>query len=92
MWLRSYLAKQVPETRIQFFSLDCTAWATSEAHTLTNQQYAYQLSRTTQGFVAVIGRAFSMLDWVHELNSSRSLSLDVERVSSNQTGLEFGVE
>jgi len=40
----------------------------------------------------VIGRAFSMLDWVHELNSSRSLSLDVERVSSNQTGLEVGVE
>jgi|GEM_PF-5044121 len=33
-----------------------------------------------------------MLDWVSEPNSSWSLSLDVERVSSKQTELEVGVE
>jgi len=40
-WLRSYLAKQAPETGIQFFSLDCTAWARPEAHTLPDRQYVY---------------------------------------------------
>jgi hypothetical protein len=40
----------------------------------------------------VIGHAYSLLDWVYEPNSSRSLSLDVEWVSSKQTDLEVGVE
>ena len=40
----------------------------------------------------MIGHAYSLLDWVPEPNSSWSLSLDVERVSSKQTDLEVGVE
>jgi len=91
-WLRSYLAKQVPETGIQFFSLDCTAWARPEAHTLPDRQYVYQPSRTNQGSVVVIGHAYSLLDWAPEPNSSWSLSVDVERVSSEHTDLEVGVE
>lgn len=91
-WLRGYLAKQAPEKGIQFFSLDSTAWARQEAHTLPDRQYVYQPSRTNQGSVAVIGHAYSLLDWVPEPNSSWSLSLDVERVSSEQTDLEVGVE
>jgi hypothetical protein len=92
VWLKSYLAKQAHETGIQFFPLDCAAWVGPEAHTLPDRQYAYHPSRTNQGFVAVIGRANSMSDWVPKPNSSRSLSLDVERVSSKQTDLEVGVE
>ncbi len=91
-WLRSYLAKQVPETGIQFFALDCTAWARPAAHTLPDRKYVYQPSRTHQGSVAVIGHAYSLLDWVPEPNSSWSLSVDVNRVSSKQTDLEVGVE
>jgi hypothetical protein len=91
-WLRSYLAKQVPETGIQFFSLDCTAWARPEAHTLPDRQYVYQPSSTNQGSVVVIGHAYSLLDWVPEQNSSWSLSVDVERVSSEHTDMEVGVE
>ncbi|MFV2045062.1 MAG: transposase [Anaerolineales bacterium] len=91
-WLSSYLAKQAPETGIQFFSLDCTAWARPEAHTLPDRQYVYQPSRTNQGSVVVIGHAYSLLDWVPEHNSSWSLSVDVERVSSQKTSLEVGVE
>jgi len=91
-WLKSYLAKQVPETGIQFFSLDSTAWARPEAHTLPERKYVYQPSRTNQGSVVVIGHAYSLLDWVPEPNSSWALSIDVERVSSKQTDLEVGVE
>jgi hypothetical protein len=91
-WLRSYLAKQVPDPGIQFFSLDCTAWARPEAHTLPDRQYVYQPSRTNQGSIVVIGHKYSLLDWVPEPNSSWSLSLDIERVSSEHTDLEVGVE
>jgi len=91
-WLRSYLAKQAPEAEIQFFSLDSTAWARPEAHTLPERKYVYQPSKTNQGSVVVIGHAYSLLDWVPEANSSWSLSIDVERVSSKQTDLEVGVE
>ncbi len=90
-WMRNYLAKQAPETGIQFFSLDCTAWARPEAYTLPDRKYVYQPSRTNQGSVVVIGHAYSLLDWVPEQNSSWSLSVDVERVSSKKTDLEVGV-
>ncbi len=46
VWLRDYLAKQAPEAGIQFFSLDCTAWARPEAHTLLGWQYVYQPNKT----------------------------------------------
>lgn len=91
-WLRSYLAKQLPDTGIQFFSLDCTAWARPEAHTLPDRQYVYQPSKTNQGSVVVVGHTYSLLDWVPEQNSSWSLSADIERVSSEHTDLEVGVE
>ena len=91
-WLRDYLAKQAPGTGIQFFSLDCTAWARPEAHTLPDRQYVYQPSKTNQGSVVVIGHAYSLLDWVPGQNSSWSLSVDVERISSRKTDLEIGIE
>jgi len=91
-WLSSYLAKQVPERGIQFFSLDITGWARSQAHTLPDRQYVYQPSRTNQGSIVVIGQKYSLLDWVPEANGSWSLSIEVERVSSDKTELEVGVE
>ena len=91
-WLRSYLAKQVPESGIRFFSLDVTAWARPQAHTLPDRQYVYQPSRTNQGSVVVIGHKYSLLDWVPEASGSWSLSVDVERVPSEKTDLEMGVE
>jgi len=65
-WLRSYLAKKVPETGMQFFSLDCTAWARQEAHTLPDRQYEYHPSHTHKGSLVVIGHAYSLLDWAPE--------------------------
>jgi len=59
-WLRSYLTKQLPDTEIQFFSLNCTAWASPEAHTLPDRQYVYQPSKTNQGSVVVIGHTYSL--------------------------------
>jgi hypothetical protein len=91
-WLRSYLAKQVPERGIQFFSLDCTAWPRPDAYTLPDRQFVYHPSKTHHGSVAVIGHKYSLLDWAPAPNSSWSLSIDVERVSSEQTDLEVGVE
>ena len=46
VWLRSYLAKQVPEKEIPFFSLDSTVWARPEGHALPGRQYVYQPNRT----------------------------------------------
>jgi hypothetical protein len=91
-WLRTFLARQVPETKIQFFSLDCTVWPRPEAPTLPDRQFVYQPSKTHQGSVVVIGHKYSLLDWSSEPRSSWSLSIDVERVSSKQTDLEVGVE
>jgi len=91
-WLRSYLTQQVPETEITFFSLDCTAWPRPEAPTLPDRQFVYQPSKTHPGSVVVIGHKYSLLDWTPEPRSSWSLSIDVERVSSEQTDLEVGVE
>ena len=91
-WIRSYLAKQVPETGIRFFSLDITAWARPQAHTLPDRQYVYQPSGTNQGSVVVIGHKYTLLDWVPEGSNSWSLSVDVERVPSDKTDLEMGVE
>jgi len=91
-WLRSYLAKQVPERGIQFFSLDITGWARPQAHTLPDRQYVYQPSRTNQGSVVVIGQKYSLLDWVPEASGSWSLSVEVKRVPSEMTELEMGVE
>lgn len=91
-WLRSYLAKQVPERGIQFFSLDVTTWARPQAHTLPDRQYVYQPSRTNQGSVVVIGHKYSLLDWVPEASGSWSLSVDVERVPSDKTDMDIGVE
>ena len=61
-WLRKYLAKQVPEAKIQFFSLDCTVWPRPEAPTLPDRQFVYQPSKTHQGSVVVIGHKYSLLD------------------------------
>lgn len=91
-WLKSYLAKQAPEKGIQFFSLDVTAWARPQAYTLPDRQYVYQPSRTNQGSVVVIGHKYSLLDWVPEASGSWSLSVDVERVPSENTDLEMGIE
>ena len=91
-WPRTYLARQVPEAEIQFFSLDCTVWARPEAPTLPDRQFVYQPSKIHQGSVVVIGHKYSLLDWTPEPRSSWSLSIDVERVSSKQTDLEVGVE
>jgi len=75
-WIRSYLAKKVPETGIRFFSLDITAWARPQAHTLPDRQYVYQPSGTNQGSVVVIGHKYTLLDWVPEGSNSWSLSVD----------------
>lgn len=92
IWLRSYLAKQVPQKGIQCFSLDGTAWPRPEAHTVPDRQYVYHPSNTHRGSVVVVGHKYSLLDWVPEPNSSWSLSIDVKRVSSKKTDLEVGVE
>ena len=70
MWLRSYLAKQVPVKGIPFVSLNSTVWVRPEGYALPGRQYVYQPNRTNQGSNAVIGHASSLLDWAPEPNST----------------------
>jgi len=91
-WLANYLAQQVPQTGIQTYALDGTAWVRSRARTMEDRQYVYHPSTAINGGSVFIGYPYSLLDWVPEPHSSWSLSVDVQRIPSNRTDQEVGVE
>jgi len=91
-WLRPFLAHQVPAQGIQVFGLDSTAWLRAQARTLPDRQYVYHASQAINGGTVGIGYAYSLLDWIPERHRSWSLSVDVERILSQQTAVEVGVQ
>ena len=89
--LRQFLVGQVPETGVQFWSLDQTAWPRAQARTLPERRYVYQPGNNLNGQPVVPGYAYSLLDWVPAAGESWSLSVDVERVRGAATDLTVGI-
>jgi len=91
-WLERYFVQQVPTTGIQVFALDGTAWAHSEARTMPDRQYVYSPTASVIGKPVVIGHPYSVLAWAPQRDSSWALSLSVQRMESEQTAAQVGVE
>ena len=66
VWLRKYLAQQVPRTGICIFALDGSPWPRPRAKTLDDRQYVFQASSDVNGGTVAIGYPYSSLDWVVE--------------------------
>jgi len=90
-WLSYYLAEQVPQKGIQYFSLDGTAWPRPRARTMDDRQYVYHPTPAVNGGSICIGYPYSLLDWVPEAHSSWSLSVSVKRIPSEMTAGEMGI-
>jgi hypothetical protein len=91
-WLQRFLAQQVPDTGLQVFALDTTAWARPRATTLPDRQYGHQPSPAVNGGSIYLGYRYSLLAWSPEVGSSWSLPVDVRRVSPEQSAPELGVQ
>ena len=74
-WLTWHLAGQVPQTGIQYHSLDSTAWVRPRARTMDDRQYVYQPTQAVNGGSVCIGYPYSLLEWVPEAHHSWSLPL-----------------
>ncbi|MHC4537560.1 MAG: transposase [Planctomycetota bacterium] len=89
-WLSYYLAKQVPQDGIQYYSLDSSAWPRPRARTMDDRQYVYHPTPAVNGGSICIGYPYSLLDWVPEAHRSWSLSVSVKRIPSSMTAGEMG--
>jgi hypothetical protein len=92
LWLRTYLARQVPQQGIQVFPLDGSPWPRPRSRVLDDRQYVHQASSAVNGGTIVVGYPYSLLEWCAEPHSSWSLPVDVRRVPSTQTAQEVGAE
>jgi len=92
VWLRKFLAQQVPQAGICFFALDGSPWPRPRAKTLEDRQYVFQASSDVNGGTIAIGYPYSSLDWVKEAHTSWVLPVDERRVSSDQTAQEVGTD
>jgi hypothetical protein len=92
VWLRRFLAQQVPSTGICIFPLDGSPWQRPRARTLEDRQYVYQASTDVNGGTVTIGYPYSLLEWCVQPHSSWSLPVDVRRVPSTKTAQEIGAE
>ena len=90
-WLSYYLAKQVPQEGIQYYSLDSSAWARPRARTMDDRQCVYHPTPAVNGGSICIGYPYSLLDWVPEAHRSWSLSVSVKRIPSSMTAGEMGI-
>lgn len=91
-WLRAYLAQQVPEQGICYWSLDCSPWERVHANKSPDRIYVYKPTPLASQGTVSIGYSYSLLDWVPVYNRSWTLSVDVQRVLSTQKEWEVGVE
>jgi hypothetical protein len=91
-WLRTYLARQVPQHGICIFPLDGSPWPRPRSCVLDDRQYVYQASSAVNGGTIIVGYPYSLLEWCGEPHSSWSLPVDVRRVPSPQTAQEVGAE
>lgn len=90
-WLSGYLARQVPQEGVQYYSLDGSAWPRPRAQTMDDRQYVYHPTTAINGGSLCIGYPYSLLDWVPEAHQSWSLSLSIKRIPSEITAVEMGV-
>jgi hypothetical protein len=91
-WLRTYLARQVPQQGVCVFPIDGSPWPRPRSRVLDDRQYVYQASSDVNGGTVTVGYPHSLLEWCAEPHSSWSLPLDVRRVPSTQTAQEVGAE
>jgi hypothetical protein len=92
VWLRTYLARLVPQQGLQVFPLDGSPWPRPRSRVLDDRQYVHQASSAVNGGTIVVGYPYSLLEWCAESHSSWSLSVDMRRVPSAQTAQEVGAE
>ena len=90
-WMRRYLAQQVPQEGVQYYSLDGSAWPRPRAETMDDRQYVYHPTAAVNGGSVCVGYPYSMLDWVPEAHQSWSLSVSIERIPSQMTAVEMGI-
>jgi hypothetical protein len=91
-WLTTHLAREVPHSGVQYFSLDGTAWPRPRARTMDDRQYVYHPTAAVNGSSLCVGYPYSLLDWVPMPHSSWSLSVNLQRIPSTQTAREVGVQ
>ncbi len=91
-WLSRYLAQQVPQEGVQYYSLDGSAWPRPRARTMDDRQYVYHPTPAVNGGSICIGYPYSLLDWVPDAHQSWSLSVSVKRIPSEMTAVEMGIE
>jgi hypothetical protein len=90
-WLSRYLAQQVPQEGVQYYSLDGSAWPRPRARTLDDRQYVYHPTAAVNGGSICVGYPYSLLDWVPEAHQSWSLSVSIKRIPSQMTAVEMGI-
>jgi hypothetical protein len=90
-WLSGYLARQVPQEGVQYYSLDGSAWPRPRARTMDDRQYVYHPTAAVHGGSICIGYPYSLLDWVPAAHQSWSLSVSVQRIPSQMTAVEMGI-
>jgi hypothetical protein len=91
-WLERCLAQQVSSTGVQVYPLDGTAWSHCEARTMPDRQYVYSPTASVIGKPVVVGHPYSVLAWAPERESSWAPALSIQRVTSQQTAVQVGVE
>jgi hypothetical protein len=91
-WLNHYLASQVPQEGVQYYSLDGSAWPRPRARTMDDRQYVYHPTAAVNGGSICIGYPYSLLDWVPDGHQSWSLSVSVKRIPGEMTAVEMGIE
>ena len=90
-WLTCHLARAVPETGVQYYSLDSTAWARPRARTMDDRQYVYHPTQAVNGGSVCVGYPYSLLDWVPEAHRSWSLPVSIQRIPSEVSASEMGI-
>ena len=91
-WLRTFLARQVPQKGICIFPLDGSPWPRPRSRVLDDRQYVFQASSAVNGGTVTVGYPYSLLEWCVEPHSSWCLPIDARRVTSTQTAQEVGAE
>ena len=91
-WLSRQLIEQIPHEGVQYYSLDGSAWPRPSARTMDDRQYVYHPTAAVNGGSVCVGYPYSLLDWVPEAHQSWSLSVSVERISSQMTASEMGIK
>jgi len=92
VWMRAYLAQQVPSQGVCVFPIDGSPWPRPRSRVLDDRQYIYQASSDVNGGTVTVGYPYSLLEWCVEPHTSWSLPIDVRRVPATQTAQAIGAE